>query len=57
VFFKIKQKFWENVPQEPAFICEVAKPYKILYLLYVSYALMNSVHKLKCKTNLTLLST
>jgi len=39
MFFKIKQKFWDNVPQEAAFNCEAAKLYKILFLSYVSYAL------------------
>jgi len=36
MFFKIKQKLWENVPEEAAFNCEAGKLYKILFLSYVS---------------------
>jgi len=39
MFFKIKQKLWENVPQEAAFNCVAENLYKILFLSYVSYAL------------------
>jgi len=39
MFFKIKQKLWENVPKEAAFKCPAAKFYKILCLSYVYYAL------------------
>jgi len=39
MFFKIKQKFSENVPQEAAFNCEAAQFYKILFLSYVSNSL------------------
>jgi len=39
MFFKIKQKLWENVPYKVAFNCVTAKLYKILFLSYVSYAL------------------
>jgi len=39
MFFKIKQKLWENVPQEAASNCASAKLYKFLFLSYVSYAL------------------
>ena len=56
MFFKIKQKLWENVPEEAAFNCEAGKLYKILFLSNVTYAL-ELVHKFKCETNLTLLST
>jgi len=39
MFFKLKQKLWENAPKEAAFKCPVAKLYKFLFLSYVSYAL------------------
>jgi len=39
MFFKIKQKLWENVPQEAAFNCVAAKLYIFFFLSYVSYAL------------------
>jgi len=39
MFFKIKQKLWENVQMEAAFKCPAAKLYKILFLSYVFYAL------------------
>ena len=57
MFFKIKQKLWENVPYEAALNCVVAKPHKILFISYVSYMLLNLVHKFKCEINLNLLST
>jgi len=58
MFFKIKQKLWENVPKEAAFKCPAAKLYIFLFLSYVQcIMLLNLVHKLTCETNLTLLST
>jgi len=38
MFFKIKQKLWENVP-EAAFKCPAAKLYIFLFLSNVYYAL------------------
>jgi len=37
MFFKMKQKFWENVAKEAAFKCPAAKPYKFLFVSYVQY--------------------
>jgi len=39
MFFKIKQKVWENMPKEAAFKCPAAKLYKLLFLSYVYCAL------------------
>jgi len=39
MFFKIKQKLWENVPKEAAFKRSAAKFYIILFHSYVYYAL------------------
>jgi len=60
MFFKIKQKLWENVPKEATFKCPVSscKTSQILYLLYVYYAHVYYaplVNKLKCEANLTLI--
>jgi len=39
MFYKTKQKLWENVSQEAAFNCVATKRHKFLFLSYVCYAL------------------
>jgi len=39
MFFKTKQKFWENVPKKAAVKCPAAKLYKFLVRSYVYHAL------------------
>ena len=57
MFFKIKQKIWKNVPQEAAFNCVALQNFTKFYSFRMCDMLLNSGHKLKCETNLTLLST
>jgi len=58
MFFKLKQKLWENVPKEAVFKRPAAKLYKCLFLSYVLYImLLNLVLKSKCEKNLILLCT
>jgi len=55
MFFKIKEKLRENISKEAAFNCVAEKLYNLLFLS--PYMLLNLVHKFKCETNLTPLST
>jgi len=56
MFLKIKQTLWENVAKEVAFKCPAANFTNFCsFRMYIM--LLNLVHKLKCETNLTLLST
>ena len=56
MFFKLKQKLRENVSLEAAFNRVAAKFTNVCsFRMYLM--LLNLVHKLKCETNLTLLST
>jgi len=54
--FQNKAKIMGKLPKEAAFKCPAAKLYNFCsFCVYVM--LLNLVHKLKCETNLTLLST